>query len=286
MKRRCTVARAAGLTGAGLAIFAVWPRPALRGRTRQVVRELRRRARDAEGRADGWLYRMGAGGPDPHVSDDILAERVRAALGPVVHGLDLPHVHVLVEHRVALLHGDVGTPADRATIEAAVQRVVGIEGVESHLHVGLLPSDTRPSEGAQPSADLTTLVRAAQRHGGGEATALVAVKAVLGTLAAMLPDAERVRLASHLPRDVGGLLAPPRRMGTLRYVHTVPQMASAVVATGLVAPYHGTYVLETILPELRRMVPDDATDVALLLPPDIRALWDEEPVTAGAGGSR
>ena len=285
MKRRCTVARAVGLTGAGLAIFSAWRRPALRGRARQVVRDLRRRARDAEGRADGWLYRMGAGGPDPHVSDDILAERVRATLGPVVRGLDLPHVHVLVEHRVALLHGDVGTTADRATIEAAVQRVVGIEGVESHLHVGLLPSDTRPSEGVQPSADLTTLVRAAQRHGGGEATALVAVKAVLGTLAAMLPDAERARLASHLPVDVGALLAQRRRMGALRYVHTVPQMASAVVATGLVAPYHGTYVLEAILPELRRMVPDDATDVALLLPPDIRALWDGETVPAGGGAT-
>jgi hypothetical protein len=99
------------------------------------------------GRFRGLLYRLFGRQPDPDVDDLTLADRVRSALGPVEKRLDLPHVHVLVENHVVLLHGDVQWPHEAATLEEAARRVSGVRAVESHLHTGMLPSDTRPSEG-------------------------------------------------------------------------------------------------------------------------------------------
>ncbi len=281
MTRRCN-RRAIGTLALGAAAVALWRTPAARARAGRVVRDVERRAHFIEGRADGWLYRKGTGGPDPDVDDDIVAERVRATLGPVVRRLDLPHVHVLVERHVALLHGDVATNDQRADIEEAVRRVAGVEGVESHLHVGLIAGDTRPSQGGQRSHDLAALVEAARRHGGGEVTSLVAVKAVLGSLAAMLPTTERARLAARLPADVRELFVPPRRTGTLRDLETLSQLVKVVAATGLVPATHAPLVLQAVLVELRRLVPEEATEVALLLPPEVRAVWDASPASTSA----
>jgi hypothetical protein len=92
--------------------------------------------------------------PEPRVGDDVLADRIRSSLGPLRKRLDVPHVHVTVERHVVLLHGEVGTEADATAIERAVRQVSGVRGIESYLHIGLLDSDTRPSEGrtsASPS---------------------------------------------------------------------------------------------------------------------------------------
>ena len=61
----------------------------------------------------------------------------------------------MVENHVALLHGDVATRADAEAIEKAVAAVSGVEGVNSHLHIGLMKSDTRPSEGHQPAPSVS-----------------------------------------------------------------------------------------------------------------------------------
>lgn len=99
-------------------------------------------------RFHGVLYRLRGQKPDPEVDDLTLADRIRSELGPLEKRLDLPHVHVMAEDHVVLLHGDVEWPHEAAAIEHAVRSVSGVHDVESHLHVGLLPSDTRPSTGA------------------------------------------------------------------------------------------------------------------------------------------
>ena len=114
---------------------------------RQWVRAAGRTLRHLSGRLRGTAYRLSGGHPDPRVPDDVLADRIRSSLGPIEKRLDLPRIHVMVEKHVVLLHGDVATTADADELVAAVERVPGVAGVESRLHVGLLPGDTRPSEG-------------------------------------------------------------------------------------------------------------------------------------------
>lgn len=92
------------------------------------------------------------GGPPPDASDHVLADRVRSTIGPLEKELDIPHVHVMAESGTVLLHGDVPGPSERRAVEVAVGLVPGVEHVESHLHEGLLPSDTRPSQGRAAAA--------------------------------------------------------------------------------------------------------------------------------------
>jgi hypothetical protein len=113
------------------------------------------RAARRNGRIRGVLYRIAGRQPDPRVDDLTLADRVRSELGPVEKHLDLPHVHVMVEDHVVLLHGDVQWPYEAASLVEAVRAISGVRDVESHLHVGMLPSDTRPSEGRLHDRHLT-----------------------------------------------------------------------------------------------------------------------------------
>ena len=124
-------------------------------------------ARPATWRAAGRASAIGHGAAAriPTASGTVLADRIRSTLGPLEARMDLPHIHVMAEDHIALLHGDVATAEQADQIEAAVAAVSGVEGVESYLHVGLLPSDTRPSDGARqqpPSAALRQLL--GRRH--------------------------------------------------------------------------------------------------------------------------
>ena len=84
---------------------------ALRPEARSAARRMRgdavRRARRLRGVGSGAWYRLSGHRPDPNVSDDILVQRVRSALGPIEKELDLPRVHVMVEDGLAILHGEV-----------------------------------------------------------------------------------------------------------------------------------------------------------------------------------
>ena len=135
---------AVGLAGGAAALR---PGTAVNKAVRHQVRSAGRLTRHLAGQLKGTAYRLSGGHPDPHVPDDVLADRIRSSLGPIEKRLDLPRIHVMVEKHVALLHGDVATAADADELVASVQRVPGVAGVESHLHVGLIAGDTRPSEG-------------------------------------------------------------------------------------------------------------------------------------------
>lgn len=140
-----------GLTGGGLmlaggAVIARQRREVVRISAR-LVSDAGRHLRYLSGRLEGLSYAIEGRHPDPNVPDSVLADRIRSELGGLEKRRDLPHIHVMVEDHVALLHGEVPTSDDAAAIERAVAAVSGVKDIKSHLHIGLLGGDTRPSEG-------------------------------------------------------------------------------------------------------------------------------------------
>ena len=133
----------AAVAGAIVAIASI---PPLRRRAEQLRNTAGKRMRYERGRAAGMRYHLAGNAPNPNVTDDILADRVRSSIGPLEKRLDLPRVHVSVVDHVVHLHGVVGTAEERDAIEHACQAVSGVVGTESYLHIGLGTGDTRPSE--------------------------------------------------------------------------------------------------------------------------------------------
>ena len=261
-----------------VAAWAVLDRRTGRKTSKRLGLRVTRRLHNLQGAARGWRYRLAARHPDLDVADDILADRIRSELGPLEKRLDLPHIHVMVQDHVALLHGEVATIRDAEKLERAVEAVPGVAGVESHLHVGLLRGDTRPSGGRDvqsPSRALHQLLAAAQ-HGGAHADGgRPAVRAVLSTLADRVPEDERDHLLSHLPEDVRVIATPPRRRGkpTGRIRH-VDEFVGAVTAAGPVDADRAHSVVESVLGALRQLVPEEASKVADVLPAELRELWN------------
>lgn len=245
-----------------------------------LVSSLIRFARlDWYGRWQGFRYRLLGHHPDPDVDDLTLADRIRSTIGPEEKRLDLPHIHVMVEDHVALLHGEVAHHHEAASLERAVRRVSGVRGVESYLHVGLLRSDMRPSEGrmmpAPPSEAKRRLLAAARSAGAQEAHAAEAVRATLAVLAERIPSSERKQLLGHLPGDVRAMSTPPRRAGSAAArIKTGAEVVAAVIAEK-VDPVDSlaAAIVAAVIAEVRRLVPEEADDVAAVLPHELRDLW-------------
>jgi uncharacterized protein (DUF2267 family) len=269
------------MIGAGVGVaVAVLGRDIARGKAlRRGVDVLGRRARYAVGRLEGLRYRLAGRIPDPAVSDHVLADRIRSSLGGLEKHLDVPRVHVMVDNHVALLHGEVPSVADRSTIEWAVLDTPGVRGIESYLHVGLLPGSTRPSEGrAQaeeaPSAAMRQLLHAARDAGAAEDDARAAVRAVLATFAERIPEDERDQLLAHLPADVRGLAAVPRRQGeAVTRLRTLSELVTAIASRNGMSLERAQSITESVLAHLRLLVPEEVEDVAAVLPEELRQLW-------------
>lgn len=184
---------------------------------RHGVELVSRRARYEGGRLTGVRYRLRHGHPDAAAGDDVVADRVRSALGTLTKRLDVPHVHVMVEDGVVLLHGVVDTAAQAVEIEQAALEVFGVTGVESYLHIGLSLGDTRPSVGHdQPSPVLHRMLDAAGRVGIAEDDRRPLVRAVLATFADRLPEGERRHILAHLPPDAAEMFAARAGAGGTR----------------------------------------------------------------------
>ncbi len=228
------------------------------------------------GQVQGLRYRFSGAGPDPDVDDRTLANRIRSSLGPLERRLDVPHVHVFVVGHLVMLHGAVGDESDAKAIEEAVLHVSGVHDLESYLHIGMVAGDTRPSEGGEsagPSGPMRSLLDAA-RTGGAGAHAGEAVRATLATLADRLPDGERQHLLAHLPGDVRALVVAPRRHRTERLARTAPELVAIVVSEGRgVASDRAPMIVEGILGRLRTLVPEEAADIAAVLPDELREFW-------------
>ena len=275
-----TFMRRAARAGLGLTGIAVLLRPGSRNRRAlrtggdQLARELRK----LSGQWRGVSYRLAGRRPDPGVPDDVLADRIRSTLGPLEQRLDLPRVHVMAEDHVALLHGVVGTAEDADQIERAVQTVSGVAAVESYLHVGLVRGDTRPSQGHHEHAlsePRKRLQAAAVRAGVAEEQAPMVVRAVLGRFAERLPDGERKHLLGHLPADVLSMLETPKRLSHPRRMRSLSDLVFLILlSTDKLDPVTAPEVVTSVLGELRRLVPEEAADIAAVLPADLRALWE------------
>lgn len=265
--------------GVGLAV-AVAARDSAVGRAlRRGAGQLGRHARHSAGQFEGLRYRLGGRTPSPDVDDDVLSDRIRSELGPLEKQLDVPRVHVMVEDHVAVLHGEVPTTGDRSRIEWAVLDVPGVLGIESYLHIGLLSGSTRPSEGravsaVMPSPAMRALLDAAHHAGASEDDAALAVRAVVATFAERIPRGERDQMLLHLPEDVRALASLPRREGDL--VHrerTVAELVAAAIGRHGLGEEHARRVTESVLGQLRQLVPEEVADVAAVLPEELRSLW-------------
>lgn len=263
----------AAVAAAGVAVARS---PELRHRLQHWGDVGARRLRYWAGDWQGLRYRLAGRKPDPAVDDATLADRVRSSIGPLVKRLDLPHVHVMSEDHVVLLHGDVRDAVQAAEIEDAVRRVSGVAGVESYLHIGLLPSDTRPSEGrAEPSEQRRRLLSAARGAGVDDEHAGEVVRAVLGAFADVVPPGERDHLLAHLSPDVRALAEPPRRHGRRGRARSVGELVDAVgeQVDGLTGET-ALAAAQAVLREVRAMVPEERRDVSAVLPGDLRRLWE------------
>jgi uncharacterized protein (DUF2267 family) len=273
-----TAGLAAGVIGG---VAAAAPESPVGRAARRLADRLTRDVRYAASRAPGIVYGLAGRRPDPDVSDDTVADRVRSSLGPLEKRLDVPRVHVMVDDHVVIVHGDVPDEHDAETIEQAIMRVSGVVGVESHLHAGLTAGETRPSQGATaprpPSEALRALLDAARDAGAGS-EARAATHAVLCAFTDRVPQGEREQVLAHLPADVRALAGPVRRHGELpSRVKTLPQLLATVMLEGGIAPEQTEGITRAVVAVLRRLVPEEAGDVAAVLPPELRELWQSEP---------
>jgi uncharacterized protein (DUF2267 family) len=271
--------QAAGLVAGAIGVVAAAPDSAIGRAARRLGDRLTRDARYAAASAPGIAYRLAGRRPDPNVSDDVLADRIRSSLGPLEKRLDVPRVHVMVGDHVAIVHGEVSDERDACAIEHAIMRISGVSGVESHLHVGLVSGDTRPSQGATvpppPSEALRTLLDAAAGAGGDVQQG--ALHAVLCGFADRLPEDERNHVFAHLPADVRALAGPVRRHGERApRLKTLPQLVADVTAMGGIDPRHAEEITRAVVVALRGLVRDEALDVAAVLPRELRELWETE----------
>ena len=267
------------LGGVVLAGGVVSLRPGTRANrlARREFDEAGRRLRYLSGRVRGATYRLRRQRPDPGVIDNVLADRIRSSLGALEKRLDLPHIHVMVDDHVVLLHGEVASDANVDELMDAVAAVPGVVGVESYLHVGLLSSDNRPSEGRAvypPSDALRRLLDAATGAGVVHDSARPVVRAILATFADRLPDTERDHVRAHLPADVRSLFTPPRRTPHKSPPRTVPELVGRVTElTDELPRDKSEQVTVAVLESFRSLVPEEADDVGAVLPTELRNLW-------------
>lgn len=259
---------------------------------RTMRRRLAARSRYVAGRVEGLAYRLEGRRPDPEVDDTILTQRVRSSLGPLERRLDLPHVHITVADHVARLHGVVARDADARRLERAAARVSGVRAVDSYLHRGLGPGDTRPSSGRRvtaPSAARKELFGAVRQVGVDEPEDVERlVRGILSNLLDLLPDGERGHVLAHLPDDVRTLATPPRRLGAVPKPRTIASFVAAVADACGVLPDTADQATRSLIASLRALVPEEVDDVAAVLPSGLKELWQHplvalEPSPAGSG---
>jgi uncharacterized protein (DUF2267 family) len=95
-----------------------------------------------------------------------------------------------------------------------------------------------------------------------------------------VPEEEREHVLAHLPSDVRVLSGPVRRRGaSAPRPKTVAQLVEAVIAEGGIDPAYAEPITRAVIAALRRIVRDEARDIAAVLPTELRRLWDAEPVS-------
>lgn len=264
--------------------WLVWlftPRPLRAGVDRTVARAARE-VRYWASRPRAACGRLLRKGPRSGVADAVLEERVRSSLLALERRLDIRRIHVEVEDHVVILHGEVPSRRSGRCVERAAQRVSGVAGLESYLHVGPIYDGAQPSAGMRyPEASdaKKRLLQAAYDAGAPVETTQRVVRAVLGFLADRIPPDEFDQFAAHLPRDVRAQCYRPTRNGAHRKpVHTVDELVSSVAAaTGPLPAGRAEHVIAAVLGTLRDLVPEEDRDIAATLPDDLRGVLRHPP---------
>ncbi len=209
-----------------------------------------------------------------HVEGLDLADRVRSALGPMVKALDLPRIHVMAEGDRILLHGDVATEDDAERIEAALSGVADVGEIESHLHVGLIPGDTRPSGAyADDSEMYAALLRVAKKAHLRATPARVAITGALLSVLEMIPSSERTQVVAHFPADVKKLVTA-RRGGKPRFdARTSVQLEVAAALRGGTSLEKAHIIVPGVISVIRTFVPEEDQDVQATLAHHLRTYW-------------
>jgi uncharacterized protein (DUF2267 family) len=216
-----------------------------------------------------------------------LADIVRTRLGPIVKSMDLPRIHIMAEGSQILLHGDVATEVDASLIEEIVKAFPGVRSVESHLHIGLLPSDTRPSQAPKARSDMMeALFAAATAIGISEGPATSAVKGTLSAILEQIPTNERHHLLAHFPNDVVLFAIPRQHFGdeNLHWKTELALDAAASLRGGIDLP-SAEVLVPLVIGVIRRFVPEEDHDVIATLKSALKDLWraSETPTISPLG---
>jgi BON domain len=207
-----------------------------------------------------------------------LADIVRSRLGPIIKTMDLPRIHIMAEGSRILLHGDVATEKDASLIEGIVKAIHGVTSVESHLHVGLLPGDTRPSVTSNtpsaPSKMMDALFDAATAIGITEGPARSAVKGTLSAILEQIPPNERHHVLNHFPADVVLFVKPRQHFGdeNLHWKTELALDAAASLRGGIDLPT-AQVLVPLIIGVIREFVPEEDHDVVATLKSALKELW-------------
>jgi uncharacterized protein (DUF2267 family) len=265
-----------GLAGAALLTAWLSRRPTPAGReVRRAGHRLGSRYRWLRGRTRHWSYVLSGRHPDPGVTDQVLAERVRAELGLVTARLDLPRVHVTSQEHVVTLSGAVGDADDALLLQEAAGTVSGVAQVVAHLEVGLPPGVHRPSEGAgdAPSPALRQLEKAVVDGGCPPAHAQYAVQRALTAFLSVLPPTERRRVISHLPYDVRRLSVPVPHYAPGPEGEALKAFLQRAVHPDQIPADRAEAAVQGVLAVVRDLDPHEGERVTGLLPAPLRGLW-------------
>ncbi len=212
----------------------------------------------------------------PRPTDRDLADHVRSLMGTMVKQMDLPRIHVMAEGSRVLLHGDVVTTEDAERIEQFVIGLDDVDSVESHLHVGLLPSDTRPSKAVpEQSKMMAALLDAPVAIGIEEgAPSSCAAWGALSAILEQIPPNERRHIIAHFPNDVVTFIKPRRHLGD-EGIHWKTELAldAAAAIRGGITLADARVLVPLIIGVLRVFVPEEDHDVQASLHTHLKELW-------------
>jgi uncharacterized protein (DUF2267 family) len=119
------------------------------------------------------------------------------------------------------------------------------------------------------------LLSAAIGTGIGPRNAGKVVQAVLSIFLQRLPEGERRHIIAHLPPDVRRLATIPHRVGrSHRPARTVAELTAQVMSADGMSAEQADQVIAAVLGTLRVLIPEEAADVASVLPSKLRVLWE------------